>query len=174
LRRFRSALTLLPAVILFAACRIEPNPRPAVMSPDSAARMDIRAAMDDYRQALLQGDARAVAEAFTPDARLSESDAADLVGSAAIREAMQSFFDNGGRITVIAMDSDGIDVDGAMAYEFGTYEERFQGMDGEGVVRGRYTIRWRRGEQARWRIDRLLSNHLPPDESVPDPAAAPR
>jgi uncharacterized protein (TIGR02246 family) len=169
-RHYTSAL-LLP-LLLLAACRLEPNPRPTTLNVDSAARADIRSTMDGYREALLQNDARAVAAFFTVDARVHEPDAPDIVGSTGIREALQHFFAQGNRITDITIESESIDVDGPLAWDIGTYEESFRAAAGEDVtIRGRYVIRWRRGEEARWRIDRFMVNHLPPGDTA---RAAPR
>lgn len=163
MRRFQSAFTLLLSTVLLSACRLEPNPRPATLNVDSAARADIRATMDAYREAMLQNDARAIAAFYTADARLHEPDAPDIAGNTAIRDAMQHFFAQGNRITDVRVDSETVDVDGPVAWEMGTYEERIRAASGDDhVVRGRYMIRWRRGEEARWRIDRFMVNHLPP------------
>jgi uncharacterized protein (TIGR02246 family) len=168
LRGFRSALTLLlPAAVLLPACRIEPNPRPETFNVDSAARADIRATMAAYRDALLDNDARAIAAFYTAEARRLEPDAPDLVGGSEIRDAMQQFFNAGGTITDVVTESEDIHVDGPVAFELGTFEERHRTGDGtESTTRGRYMIRWRRGAEARWRIDHLLLNHLPAEPAV--------
>jgi uncharacterized protein (TIGR02246 family) len=175
LRRFRSAITLLPAIVLLSACRIEPNPRPEPLNVDSAARADIGAAMAAYRQALLQRDARAIASFYTADARFSHPDVPHRTGTGEIRQALEQFFAAGGAVTDVRVDSEELDIDGATAYELGAWEERAALPDGaERVVNGRYMIRWRRGAEARWRIDRFLLASAParpplsPDSAPPN------
>ena len=185
MRRFRSALRLLPPmllpalVLLLSACRIEPNPRPQVLNVDSAARADIRGTMAAYREALLSNDARAIAAFYTADARLSEPAAPDRVGGREIHDDLAHFFAEGGRITDVVVESEEIHVDGPVAWELGTYREQFRTPAGaDASVRGPYVIRWRRGEEARWRIDRFLLKQTPSDSAAAGmrrspPAAAP-
>jgi ketosteroid isomerase-like protein len=168
-RSRRAALRHLPLLlgVVLTACHVGQNPRAAVLDADSAARVDIEATMLAYRTALLGGDHRTLATFFTADARLSEPGAADLVGPREIGGAKRAFYDAGGVVTDIAVDTDELHVDGAVAFAFGTWEERFRGGAGaEETVRGRYAIRWQRGAEARWRIARFLVNHQPPADTA--------
>jgi uncharacterized protein (TIGR02246 family) len=164
LRAARLSLTAL----LLAACHVGQNPRAEVIDADSASRTDIRATMDAYSAALVSGDADLVAAFFTPDARVAEPGADDIEGANAIHAARSSFHGGGGVVTAVALNTEVVHVDGADAFEFGSYEETLRLAEGgEQTVRGRYAIQWRRGAEARWRIRRFLLNHLPPADTVP-------
>jgi ketosteroid isomerase-like protein len=165
-------LLLFPLVLSLGACRVERNPIPEVLNVDSAARVDIRATMAAYRAALLENDARAVASHFTADAEVYEPGAGDVIGSGAVFESFDGFFGNGGAITDLELESESIHVDGGVAFELGRFAETSRTADAEQTVRGRYMIRWRRGEEARWRIDRFLMNHYPQDTAVARPTEA--
>jgi ketosteroid isomerase-like protein len=165
--RVRRAL-LLPLVMLMPACRVGHNPRTDLAHADSAAAADIRATMSAYQDALLRGDARRIGTFFTPDARLSEPGVEDVVGPPGIQAYLRSFFDGGGSVTALTVDPEEIHVDGGVAFELGTFEERSRtGSEAEQTVRGRYVIRWQRGTEATWRIARFLLNHV----ALPDTAA---
>jgi uncharacterized protein (TIGR02246 family) len=156
-----------------AACRVGQTPRPDVLNPDSAARADIEAVMAGYAAAMLRSDAAGMAAFFTPDARLSAPDADDLAGPRAIRDAMHAFFASGATVMEVDVETDVLHIDGPDAFEFGRYTESFRLPDGEEhTVQGRYSIQWRRGAEARWRIRRFLANHLPDADADADTAAA--
>lgn len=164
-RRTPSAVRLLLALsVLLGGCRVERTPRPESIDVDAIARDVIRATFESYRQALLTGDARRAAAAFMPDARLSEPHAPDVVGPRAIAERLDGFFERG-EFLDLDVDRDTIDIAGGVAYDLGTYEETVRAEGDEQTVRGRYVIRWRRGAEARWRIDRFLRSPYPTDGS---------
>jgi uncharacterized protein (TIGR02246 family) len=153
---------LLPFVVLLAACRIEPNPVAEVVPADSVARADIRATQESWRSALLANDPDAVASFYAPDARVYEPAAGDIIGASGVESAVERFLGKGGVVTGATVEPEEIHVDGPLAFELGTFENRFRiGDEPEATVRGRYMIRWRRGPEARWLIDRLLLNHYP-------------
>jgi uncharacterized protein (TIGR02246 family) len=153
--------------LMLTACHVGQNPRAEVIDADSASRVDIRATMDAYSAALVSGNADRIAAFFTPDARLAEPGMDDVEGANAIHAMLRSFYVGGGVVTDVALDTETVHVDGADAFEFGSYHEKFRMAEGtEQTVRGRYAIQWRRGEEARWRIRRFLLNHLPPADSV--------
>jgi ketosteroid isomerase-like protein len=168
---------LLPLVLSLAACRVERNPVAQTVNPDSASKVVIRATMVAYQAALLANNPRAIAAFYAPDGRLYEPDAPDIVGLSEVRSAMSDAFDSGRVLTDVTLEAEDIHVDGPVAFEMGTFEERFRtGNGGEEMVRrGRYVIRWRRGAEAQWRIDRFLRNHLPADSATlpADSAALP-
>jgi uncharacterized protein (TIGR02246 family) len=169
---------LLPLMLVLAACRVDRNPVAETVNPDSASKVVIRATMEAYRAALLSNNPRAIAAFYAPDGRLYEPGAPDVVGFSEVRSAMSDVFDSGRVLTDVTVEAEDIHVDGPVAFEIGTFEERFRtrGEEEEMVRRGRYMIRWRRGAEAQWRIDRFLRNHLPSDSAVfstGDTAAAP-
>lgn len=167
LPRAAAIAVLTPLVLLCSACRVERNPVPETLNVDSASRADIRATLQAYRLARIAGDANLAASFFAPDARLYQPGAAEVRGSDAVEGAMAGFFAEGGVVTEVALHSEDLHVDGPLAFEFGTYEERFRlGEAGERSVRGHYAIRWRRAPEARWWIERFLLNGHPPDTTI--------
>jgi ketosteroid isomerase-like protein len=159
---------LLPLVLSLAACRVERNPVAQTVNPDSASKVIIRTTMDAYQAALLANNPRAIAAFYAPDGRLYEPDAPDVVGFSEVRSAMSDALDSGRVLTAVTLEAEDIHVDGPVAFEMGTFEERFRtgGGEDEMVRRGRYAIRWRRGAEAQWRIERFLRNHLPTDSAA--------
>jgi ketosteroid isomerase-like protein len=159
---------LLPLMLSLAACRVERNPVAQTVNPDSASKVIIKATMEAYQAALLANNPRAIAAFYAPDGRLYEPDAPDIVGFSEVRSAMSDAFDSGRVLTGVTLEAEDIHVDGPVAFEMGTFEERFRTGSGEEemVRRGRYVIRWRRGAEAQWRIERFLRNHLPADSAA--------
>ncbi|CAN5893962.1 hypothetical protein BH23GEM9_BH23GEM9_35160 [soil metagenome] len=148
------------------ACRIEPNPTPEILNVDSVARAQLRATMEAYRDARLRNDADAIASFYAAESRLSQPGEADLVGGAQVQDAMRDFHARGGAITHLVVDRDDLHVRDSLAFELGTFEERTRMGGEERDVHGRYMIRWRRGPDSRWVIDRFLLNHMPPDTAT--------
>jgi ketosteroid isomerase-like protein len=166
--RARNALLLTSLALLLTACRVGHNPRTDLADADSAAALDIRSTLLVHRDGLLRGDPWRAAPLFAPDARVSLPDSPDLIGTAGILTALRDFLGRGGAVTDVAVDVAELYVDGPVAFEMGTFEHRYR-LDGgaEETARGRYMIRWERGPEARWRMARLLFNHVPPaDESL--------
>lgn len=164
-RRARSILLVM--TVPLAACEIARTPQPAVIDADSVARVEIRTALDDYHDALLAGDAAGAASFFTSDSRLYRPDSPDVIGAAAVRDAMNVLLDSAS-ITAIALERDRIDVvRSGGAWELGAYAETFRVAGGlEQTTRVRYMIRWRRGPEGRWVIDTFMVNHYPPDSAA--------
>lgn len=150
--------------LALAACTIEEVPRPTRVDLNEVAQEEISAALDAYRNALLEGDAAAVAETFLPEGRLHQSDQPDLIGRDQIREAMRRMLADIS-ITDVLLGREQIDIaEGGIAHEFGTFEQTVQTAQQPPIIRrGRYAIRWQRDVEARWLIDRLMLNHLPAD-----------
>jgi ketosteroid isomerase-like protein len=162
LHRNRTIMMIAAAAGLLAgACRIQEVPRPERVTVGDLAREQIRATLDDYRAALIRGDADALAAFFTPDARMQEPGASDLVGAGSIRGARaESFRDRTYGDLVLRRDSIHL-VDGGFAYEMGEFTESFNAAGADSTVHGRYAIRWRRGPEGRWLIERFMVNHVP-------------
>jgi uncharacterized protein (TIGR02246 family) len=153
---------LLLACLVPAACRIGQHERPEVINPDSAAAADIRATMDEYRAALLAGDAARIAAFFTPDAVLLEPDTDEIVGVRAIHARIDTVLAAGAAVTELTVATELLHADGPVAFEFGTFAGRYRAGGAEAqAVHGRYIIHWQRGPEARWHIRRLLLHPLP-------------
>jgi uncharacterized protein (TIGR02246 family) len=155
-----------------AACRIEEVPRTGHEDPNEIVREEIAAIRNAYRQALLAGDANAVAEAFTRDARIAEADAPDVVGVEQIGTTMRRFFAHA-TITDLLLEPEPLDVvpGGGVAIEWGRFEQTLLAPEQPPATRrGRYVIRWLRIPDGGWRIHEMLSNFYPPDPP-PDTSA---
>jgi ketosteroid isomerase-like protein len=151
---------------MLAACHVEPVQRAERVDPRQLARESISDVLDEYRDAQLRSDADAVAATFTADAELYMPDAPDLIGAAAIRDAMGSRFADY-TPTDMLLEREQVDVGDGVAHEIGRYEESLRAADSTMLeMRGRYAIRWRRGPEAAWRIERMLINHYPPDTAA--------
>lgn len=111
--------------------------------------------------ALVRGDPDAIAAHFTEDAILGESGAADAKGRPAIRE----FLARGNEVRTVTrhhLTRDELIVMGDRAIEFARFDEGKRLRDGTEVTeRGRVVSDWRRGEDGRWRIARLVVSDLP-------------
>lgn len=155
------------AVLGLGACRIEPVQRAARVDPRELAREEISAALDDYRDALLRGDAAAIAATFTDDGQLYMPDTPDIVGSDAIRTALGEIFTSY-TATDLLLEREQIDIADDVAFEIGRYEESLRAAADSATLelRGRYAIRWRRGPDERWRIERMLTNYYPPADTA--------
>jgi uncharacterized protein (TIGR02246 family) len=169
--RLRRRVVVLVGVLGLAACRIEEVPRTGPNDPDDLAREEIDRTREAYRQALLKGDADAITGVFTRDATLAEPDAPDIVGSDAIEAAMRTLFAHA-TITDVLLEPDPLDVaTGGIALELGRFEQTLQVPEQPAATRrGRYAIRWLRGPDEAWRIQRMLYN-LYPAEPAADTSA---
>ena len=133
-------------------------------SADSAAVM---AAIEQYRQAWVNGDTAAALGRVSNDIRILISGVPDIVGAAATRklftEEMATY-----RIPSLTLDHQDLLVSGDHAIDIGTYEETQVPKTGAPIHgRGRFMTIWRR-EGGEWRIIRYMLNELPaPAETAP-------
>lgn len=137
--------TLALALVLIGAA--------AADSTHTAIAAQSRAFMD----AMERGDARAVAELFTTDAKLIVSGIDDVVaGRAAIEKFWQVGFSNGVkglRLTVLDLDGTG-----PLRVETGTYQAL--GAGGSDLGRGHYLLVWKK-ENGAWKIHRDIGSATP-------------
>lgn len=161
------------AVLLLAGCRVERRERAAVVNTDSVARLEIRATSDRYRRALMAGNPAAAAAFFTDSARMEAPGLPRLEGVDAIRGMFRDAFGMA-RVEMSEMTPETMDFGPpGVAWEAGTYVERFR-MNGDSAgtqVEGAYALRWRRGVESTWQIDRMILWHPPvsADSTAPQP-----
>ena len=130
-------------------------------SADSAAVM---AAIEQYRQAWVNGDTAAALGRVSNDIHILISGVPDIVGAAATRklfvEEMATY-----RIPSLTLDHQDLLVSGDHAIDIGTYEETQVPKSGAPIHgRGRFMTIWRR-ENGEWRIIRYMLNELPADSA---------
>lgn len=104
------------------------------------------------------GNVDSIVPLFADDAVLAFPDAPDARGQAAIREMLTKSF---GAVKVESLEAhaDTIDVLDDVAYEWGTYNERYVETGKPATQEeGRYVIRWARQADGSWRISRFTGN----------------
>jgi uncharacterized protein (TIGR02246 family) len=95
---------------------------------------------------------------FTEDAVLQFPEAPDARGQAAIRELLTNAF---GMVAIESLETqvETIEVFGDVAYEWGTYRERYTEAGKPRMhAEGRYISRWERQNDGTWRITRFAGN----------------
>lgn len=105
-----------------------------------------------YTEALLAGDAEALANFYTEDATTLFPGVPRVKGRKAILDDKRADFT---QVTVVSADIQSLELSasGDLAYEIGTFVYTFAGRGGTArVVDGRYLLVWRRGEDGVWRI----------------------
>ena len=146
---------LVSAALLTGACGA-PEPEPAATPPADPAvvEAEIGAALAAFREASLANDAEAVLALYTEDAAVSQADF-DLAGDkmrAALRQLLESAPYRGFDVRTSERF-----VHGDVVYERGEYDEQME-MGGQQMnVEGFYFIRWEKGPDGKWRIDRLTA-----------------
>ncbi|HEX6307561.1 MAG TPA: nuclear transport factor 2 family protein [Longimicrobiales bacterium] len=165
MRRATTALLLLATL---TACRIERTPRAGLADPTGVARAEINAMLLGFREAMLAGDARRVAAFFTAGARLYLPDTPDIRSRGDIDGAYAAAFDSA-RIVDIEVQSDDIDVLAEIAYQIGSFRQRLIRNDTTEERAGRFVIRWVRGPETTWQIERMLVNQYPVDSATVAP-----
>ena len=123
----------------------------------------IKAVSEQFTNAYNQGDATAVAEYYTEEAKRLPPNSPMIVGRGSIQAIYQASFDAGVgdlRITVIELS-----VSGDMAHEVGKYTDTTQPDEGEAISdSGKYVRIWKRVNGS-WKVDVLIFN-----SSLPLPA----
>jgi len=161
-----SSAVALAAIIVVGGCRIERTPRAGLPDPAGVARTQITAMLDNYEQALLSGESRRIASFFAPAARLYLPDTPDIFGRGEVDAAFAGLLADTA-IVQLDMRSEDIDVVAEVAYQIGTFTQTLRTKDGdERAVAGRFVIRWVRGPETRWLIERMLVNHYPRDSAA--------
>ena len=128
----------------------------------------IKAVSEQFTNAYNQGDATAVAEYYTEEAKRLPPNSPMIVGRESIQAIYQGGFDAGMgdlRITVIELS-----VSGDMAHEVGKYTDTTQPDEGEAISdSGKYVRIWKRVNGS-WKVDVLIFNSsvpLPAPEALP-------
>ncbi|MBW3600969.1 MAG: SgcJ/EcaC family oxidoreductase [Planctomycetes bacterium] len=131
----------------------------APIEPGTA--QSIRAARNRFVEAWRRNDAVGAAAVFAANAVNSRPDAADDEGRQAIQKAVAEFL---ATVTLeqIEFTDVQLDVQPFVAYEFGTFVQRYQPQDAAPIIqRARYVAVWSREPGGPWEYQRFLFNWLP-------------
>jgi ketosteroid isomerase-like protein len=113
------------------------------------AEKDIRAAAELFSELLKTADWDAVADAYTPDARIFPPGKNVVEGRAAIRQVWAA----SPKITFHKVTPSEIKIIGSEAYDWGVYEGKSIGSDGkESNWKGKYVIVWRETSPGVWKM----------------------
>jgi uncharacterized protein (TIGR02246 family) len=135
MRRYLGAACLLVAL---AACAARPRTVEPGVPPELKHSWEV---------SFNQGDAKAVADLYAPDAQLVMSGAVPIRGAAEIQRAVEEMIKTGAKVHIDAETNVGA---GDVAYVYGSYAIS-DGMSGRETERGRYLEVWRRRDGA-WAI----------------------
>lgn len=146
----RIALAGLACGFLVSACAAPEAP----VDP-AAVQAEVVAAMAGYREAVLAGNADSVVDYLTADVRVLEP-GMNLSGSEA-REFFHGLMTNAAVHSFEVRPYDHF-VHGNVVYELGEYDEVVE-MEGQThTVEGFYFLRWERGEDGKWRFERVMTS----------------
>lgn len=148
----RWALLIIATVVSSGCAAEETDPARA----DGEVRQELLQRIEEYERALLGDDPMAVKAFWTEDARVFVP-GISLEGDA-MAAFVDEFYEGGGRVLSVDFQPREVFVHGEAAYELGRLEEtaRFGGGEPE-TVRENYFLRWRRGTDGSWRIDRFFA-----------------
>ncbi len=144
-------LSALAVGLAFAGCTAtESDPA----TDTAAVRQELTDRMAALEEALLAGDTEEVLGFWTSDAQALEP-GLNLSGDQ-LHEFFRNFLSTD---RVVSFDIEVYDqfVHGDVAYEVGEYDETVEVAGQQQTVRNHYFLRWERGIDGAWRIDRFLA-----------------
>ena len=149
-------IALLLVAVLVTGCKIERTPQQQQTSSE-LARESIARARAGIATAMIKHDAGTIASLFAPTGVLVRPLAPDITSPGQVQRHLLSFYRDT-TVTWFAFASDQVDLlAGGGAFEMGMYEQTVVTDDNvENKTTGRYAIRWARGPEAAYRIERLV------------------
>jgi ketosteroid isomerase-like protein len=137
-----------PTEVLLAADFKQPLPSKTNPSNTDAEKL-IRTAAANFSELLKKGDWKAVADAYTPDAKIFPPGLKITEG----RESILPFWVAGGQISHHKTTSSEIKITGSEAYDWGVYEGKSVDSNGkESEWKGKYVIIWREVSPGVWKM----------------------
>jgi ketosteroid isomerase-like protein len=115
---------------------------------------ELTAAMTGFTNAVKAGDSDGTFAFMTPDVRMVQP-GMDLSGDE-LRDALRALAQTL-RVTRFEVRPDERFLHGDVAYELGDYEEVTEVNGARESVEGNYFLRWDKGADGQWRIDRLVA-----------------
>lgn len=145
------ALAVVIVCGLSAACAVS-------QAGTASGGAEVLEASEEFWATRSKGDAPSLALQFTETGVLGIPGLADAVGRDAIRALIEKR-SKSVRIDDFKAQRRGIDVIANAAYEWGTFSELNHYTNGDSMqMEGRYLIVWRRGTDARWRVQETFYN----------------
>jgi ketosteroid isomerase-like protein len=151
-------LFAIAVLVLVAACQTAPPEmtEAEIAQAESETRQAIAERWAGYKAAELAGDVEEYWSFWTPTARLYYP-SMTLVGDD-LYAFVSDFWGSGGKILAFEIESFEVFVHEDVAYEIGQYGESIQFPDGTlEEYRGNVSVRWVKGDDGSWRIDRFLT-----------------
>lgn len=149
--RTAAAPLVLALAALVAGCA-SPAPEPV---DEAAEREALAAAMQGFGEAAVAGDMDAAAAFMTEDFELREPGM--NLDRAGWREMVDDVLASGGGIESFETRTEDYFLHGDVAYEVGEYDENVVMGGARQTIEGYYFVRWEKGADAVWRMDRLVA-----------------
>ena len=144
--------------LLMSALLSAQTPGSAVRSGSGMMEPQIVKAADDYRNAVLSGDARAVAAMYREDGIELPNCAPATRGRAAIEQRYREFFAGPVKVTAFTFTHIEATTSGELAYDVGTYEQTLSLPGGQTTTdKGKYVAVVKRA-QGQWKLAYLIYN----------------
>jgi ketosteroid isomerase-like protein len=147
----RLLATALPLAALLAACTA-PAPEPVDVAAEEAA---LNASMERFSEAAMAGDIETAATFMTEDFELREPGI--NAGRAAWVTQVTDVMESGARLESFDTRTEDYFLHGDAAYEVGEYDETIVMGDDRQVIEGYYFLRWEKGADGVWRMDRMVA-----------------
>ncbi len=148
---------LVTLLVLFAA---------SITQAQQSVRTTIEANTRQFVEAFNKGDAAAVANMYTMDARLMSPNAEMVTGRAGIQTFWQGAISAG--LKMVSLESEHIETQGNLAVEVGRYTTTIPGAGGvTRTDKGKYVVVWKR-EGKRWKLAvDIFNSNLPLATTTP-------
>ncbi len=118
--------------------------------------------IEAFSAALMAQDYDAVVDAYTSDGKIFPNNRDILSGAEALRKYWTPPAGSNSRITYHKITPSEIKIEGRTAYDYGYYEGRSIGNDGEeSSWKGKYVIVWKRVGRKEWKIYLDIWNRIP-------------
>jgi uncharacterized protein (TIGR02246 family) len=131
---------------------------PAIaQAADPALHQAVTKANSEWAEAMKTGDAAVIAAPYAEHGLFVFPDGSTIQGRDAIEKMYRARFDKRGLATSTGIDSKKLEMDGDLAYEWGSASIGMRGSDGKPVTAGgRYLTVWQRQTNGAWQITRNL------------------
>ena len=123
---------------------------------DPALVKAVASANSEWAEAMKTGDAAVIAAPYAEHGVFVLADGRTIVGRAAVEAMYRTTFEKRGFAVSTTIDSKQLEMDGDLAYEWGSAGIGMRGEHGIVMAGGRYLTVWQRQPDASWKITRNL------------------